>query len=172
MLRLGQRVDFLGLLDSPVSFELTDEWHNDIQLFVNLFKRDVPQLPELHQTIVHLEEDEQLKRLVEQAKQVGELPADFPLNQAKRMLAVFRGHLVAAGQYQPQPYPGKAVLLQACEGVAAKGIDPRLGWSEIIKGNRELHWIPGDHMTMVVDPNVKVLAERLEQCIAQSMSTP
>ena len=171
LLRLGQRVDFLGLLDSTVSFELTDEWHNDIQFFVNLFKRDVPQLPELHQTIVHFEEDEQLKRLVEQAKQVGELPAYFPLDQAKSMLAVFRGHLVAAGQYQPQPYPGKAVLLQACEGVAAKGSDPSLGWSEIIKGNSELHWIPGDHTTMVVDPNVKVLAEKLEHCIAQAVQS-
>ncbi|PZN81911.1 MAG: non-ribosomal peptide synthetase, partial [Candidatus Methylumidiphilus alinenensis] len=171
LLDQGHRVGFLGLLDSYARFEPADTCTNDILLFVNLFKRDVPHLPEFHQTIAHLDEDEQLKRMVESARQAGELSVDFSLDQTKRMLAVFRGHIIAGSRYEPKPYLGKASFFQASEGDAAKREDPTLGWGSIIQGNKELHWIPGDHTGMFVNPNVKILAEKLEDCIAQAMQS-
>lgn len=168
LMRQGEQVAFLGMLDTPVSFELTDECVNEVLLFVRLLRRDVPHLSEFHAGIAHLDEDTQLQQLLEQVKQVGQLPADFELEQTRRMLAVFRGHLIAASVYKPQPYAGKVHFFQAGDGEARQWDDPTMGWSAFA-ADRQVEWIPGDHMTMVTDPNVQFLAEKLEQYFARIM---
>jgi len=164
----GQEVAFLGMIDTPVTFELLDEHKNDVSFFVRLLKRNVPHLPDYQKQIQHFDEEEQLKQLIEQTKLVEQLPADFELQQAKRMMNVFRGHLIAASTYQPQLYPGKTTFLQASEGDAAQG-DETLGWHFVTKHNMELYWMPGNHISMVMEPNVQQLAEKLEQCFAQAI---
>jgi thioesterase domain-containing protein len=42
------------------------------------------------------------------------------------------------------------------------------GWQEIVAGGVELHEVPGDHTSMLDEPNVQVLAAQLRNCLDRS----
>jgi hypothetical protein len=44
-------------------------------------------------------------------------------------------------------------------------IDPDLGWSQQAPGGLEIHDVPGDTFSMLQEPHVQVLAEKLRVCI-------
>ncbi|MBD2040985.1 amino acid adenylation domain-containing protein, partial [Microcoleus sp. FACHB-672] len=69
----------------------------------------------------------------------------------------------ASENYAPQPYPGKITLFRAMDRneFEATYTDPQLGWGEFAAGELEIHDIPGDHIGILQEPNVKVLAEKL-----------
>ncbi len=43
--------------------------------------------------------------------------------------------------------------------------DPTLGWRPLARGDVVLHRLPGNHATMMAEPRVQDLAERLRACI-------
>jgi amino acid adenylation domain-containing protein len=88
--------------------------------------------------------------------------------QAQRLLQLFKSHIEAANQYTPQPYPGKVTLLLAEDGVAADAEDPTIGWENLARAGVEIHWLPGDHHTMVAQPHVQQLAAQLQSCLDRS----
>ncbi len=71
----------------------------------------------------------------------------------------------ASGDYVPKTYPGKIVLFLAQDQPISITVesDPRLGWGELTTGELELHEIPGDHLGILKEPNVRVLAQALKQ---------
>jgi thioesterase domain-containing protein len=64
----------------------------------------------------------------------------------------------AAGRYQPQPWQGKAILFRA-ERVpfVYGGGGPYYGWDSVIMGGLKTVMIPGNHDTLLLGPNAKVL---------------
>ena len=44
-------------------------------------------------------------------------------------------------------------------------IDPDLGWSELAPGGLEIHDVPGDSFSMLQEPHVQELGEKLRDCI-------
>ena len=73
---------------------------------------------------------------------------------------MLRANLKALRSYLPGPYPGRVTLFRAAEA-AAQPPDPTFGWRGLAAGGVEVHEVPGDHDTMVREPHVRVLAERL-----------
>ena len=51
-------------------------------------------------------------------------------------------------RYRPRPYPGRVVLFINEE---SHRLDPTLGWDTIVAGDLDVHAIPGDHRTYIVD---------------------
>jgi thioesterase domain-containing protein len=45
--------------------------------------------------------------------------------------------------------------------------EPTWGWGPFAAGPVAVHWVPGDHITMMTKPHVQVLAERLKACLNQ-----
>ncbi|HEX2242874.1 MAG TPA: hypothetical protein VHK27_06405, partial [Gammaproteobacteria bacterium] len=45
------------------------------------------------------------------------------------------------------------------------------GWDQFSEGPVEVHVVPGDHLTMMTEPHVQVLAERLKACLNPTLST-
>ena len=84
--------------------------------------------------------------------------------EIRRLAAVCKAHLAAASRYRPQPYGGRAVLFQARESGGGR-------WTG---GGRPLcprlcvERVPGDHYSMLRKPHVDVLAERLDQHLAEA----
>ncbi len=71
-----------------------------------------------------------------------------------------------AGQnYQPEIYAGDVTLFRAT--LQPLGIEPdeTLGWREYVGGNLEIHDVPGHHGSIVVEPYVATLAEKLKICL-------
>jgi amino acid adenylation domain-containing protein len=165
----GQQVSFLGLID--VDALMTREEYqeqDDVTWFVRLFAPHNSSLLDCMDRIQQLLPDEQLSYLVEQAKYLTQLlPADFGLAQAKRLMEVVKGHARAGCNYKLKPYTGKLTLFQAIEGEASRSEDPSLGWSGLASEGFDIHWIPGDHKSMVKEPHVQVLAEQLRGCFKQ-----
>ncbi|NEO29118.1 MAG: amino acid adenylation domain-containing protein [Symploca sp. SIO3C6] len=67
----------------------------------------------------------------------------------------------ATDNYMPQPYPGKITLFLASE--LRINNSPTL--EELAEKGLEIHEIPGYHLSMFKEPNVKVLTEKLKACL-------
>ncbi|MEP6901718.1 MAG: amino acid adenylation domain-containing protein [Actinomycetota bacterium] len=69
-------------------------------------------------------------------------------------------------KYQPQIYPGKMTLFRASNQPLGIQPDPTLGWENFVAGGIEIHDVPGHHGSIVAEPYVGVLAEKLNNCLA------
>jgi len=75
----------------------------------------------------------------------------------------------AASGYVPEVYGGNAVLLHADlperDGLA-------MAWEALIEGGVEAHALSGDHYTLLAEPHVQALAQRLDGYLSQSGMLP
>ncbi|HWR01256.1 MAG TPA: amino acid adenylation domain-containing protein [Chlorobaculum sp.] len=71
--------------------------------------------------------------------------------------------------YKPAPYDGKITLFRSSERVIGLTdvFDPLLGWGSFARGGIEVIDCPNDHLGMLREPHVKVVAEKLNTCIAK-----
>ncbi|HEV2150039.1 MAG TPA: hypothetical protein VGR37_21760, partial [Longimicrobiaceae bacterium] len=82
------------------------------------------------------------------------------------LVGVVEAHLAARRRYDPEPYPGRAVLFRAAAHLDPEPADATLGWHHRVRGGVAVEVVPGDHYSMLAPPNVKVLAERLAALLA------
>jgi amino acid adenylation domain-containing protein len=76
----------------------------------------------------------------------------------------------AFGQYEPQPYPGKIVLLQSSEWPKSPYFDFKLGWEDLA-GGIDFYRIAGDHAYMFDEPNVEAVAQTLDAYLENSRTS-
>jgi thioesterase domain-containing protein len=70
--------------------------------------------------------------------------------------------------YSPKPYLDRITLFRATKQPEGIYPDPTLGWSELALGGLEIHDIPGHHGSIVYEPRVGVLVERLQECLEKA----
>ena len=134
----GQQVSFLGLLDTSAFIDLEE-----------------------------LEEPDNAAFLVDLLSKEHSLELDQA--QTQRLVEGFSLRLQAAKNYSPRPYPGKVTLFLASEeGVATDSQDLTGGWDQFATQGVDIHWVPGNHNTMVSNPHVELLAQQLQVCLKQS----
>ncbi|MBI5649976.1 MAG: amino acid adenylation domain-containing protein [Chloroflexi bacterium] len=102
------------------------------------------------------------------ARQADWLYPEVTLEQFSHFVRVLRTHLDAFRNYQPQRYDGKVTLFRAAERPADDPPTPDLGWGELANAGVEIHDVPGDHLSMIHEPHVQILAEQLAQCLDQT----
>ena len=69
---------------------------------------------------------------------------------------------LAQRNYTPQqPYQGRVALYFSYEGARTSWLFPRGGWGKLIKGEVEVEIIPGNTNGLLIEPNVKILAEKI-----------
>jgi thioesterase domain-containing protein/acyl carrier protein len=82
-----------------------------------------------------------------------------------------------ADQYDLRTYPGRATLFVLAERAgmsdslfdpALGEIDRQLGWGRVAAGGVEVHEVPGEHISIFREPNVRSLAEKLTNCLAMA----
>jgi thioesterase domain-containing protein len=75
--------------------------------------------------------------------------------------------------YRPMVYPGRIVLLRATDIAAAFAhVGPELGWTGLAEQGIEVHEIPGNHDTLVLEPNVQTLVRHLKASIEAAQVMP
>jgi thioesterase domain-containing protein len=134
--------------------------------------------------------EEQLAEVWEQAKLANRVPADVELSQVRLLWQVFKTNFQAMRSYTPRAYPGRITLFKAGQTLGKAAPEPpagwarwvakagkvfgqatpeaTLGWSRWAVGGVEVHVIPGDHHTMLREPNLPVLVERLQAALHQA----
>jgi acyl transferase domain-containing protein/thioesterase domain-containing protein/acyl carrier protein len=75
----------------------------------------------------------------------------------------------AANRYRPQPWQGKAILFRA-ESVpfVFSGGGPYYGWDSVVVGGVKTVLIPGNHDTLLLGANAKVLMDPLNAALGQA----
>lgn len=76
------------------------------------------------------------------------------------MLPIVYANSQATNDYVPQPYSHAIALFRATEQSDANRHDETLGWGELVK-NIQLHEVPGNHLSLLKQPHVQVLAQQL-----------
>jgi surfactin family lipopeptide synthetase A len=70
-------------------------------------------------------------------------------------------HDKARIRYVPRPYSGPVVLFRAYKQLSGLVTDLALGWKDVLRGSLEIFDVPGHQETMLSEPNVAFLAEKL-----------
>ncbi|MBW4524588.1 MAG: amino acid adenylation domain-containing protein [Phormidium tanganyikae FI6-MK23] len=81
------------------------------------------------------------------------------------MLRIVYANAQAAYRYVPQFYPDRITVFKATEQPASIAGDPTLGWSTLAR-DLQLHQVSGNHLSLLKQPNVEILADQLEQYLS------
>ncbi|MFL6197022.1 MAG: non-ribosomal peptide synthetase, partial [Thermoanaerobaculia bacterium] len=124
-----------------------------------------------------LEAEAGLELLLERLREADFLPPGAGVGQLRRILRVYQANTLAARRYVPGCYPGRVTLFRAAD--TPEGPDhpktpqpPDRGWSRITGQPAEIHTIPGDHITMLAEPNVHELARSLGAALEGAFAQP
>jgi thioesterase domain-containing protein len=79
-----------------------------------------------------------------------------------------------ASFFKPKPVACPTAIFRCADFPTLSAGDPYFGWRELLTGRSETFEIPGDHMGILRDPSVGVLAEKLKACLenTRQMETP
>ncbi|HWO42676.1 MAG TPA: amino acid adenylation domain-containing protein, partial [Candidatus Eisenbacteria bacterium] len=80
---------------------------------------------------------------------------------------VARAQFRALVRYKPRPYDGSATLFRASMQPLFSAHDPKNGWGPLILGKLEVRSIPGNHLGMLQEPHVRVLAAELKAVLGE-----
>ena len=169
----GRQVPLLVFFDAYAPSTIPDELmeYDDAHKLMNLVSEDIPVTLEQLQALAP---DEQLTLVIEQAKLVNVIPPDFDLEQGRRFLEDFKANGRIAHSPISNKYQGKIILFRAEEEKAFAlqfTEDHALAWGEVVTEGTEVHFVPGNHNTLVRLPHVQVLAEKLNTYIKQAQAT-
>lgn len=120
--------------------------------------------------------DEQLDYVTERlVKKLHVRPSEGAKRQVHGFVKVLKASVYAMGHYHPEKlYPTPITLFRSSDvrvWNTAIGVTDAirnqlqknscLGWEQLSQRSVELETVPGDHITMMLEPHVQVLAERL-----------
>ncbi len=173
LLAAGERVGALVLLDTPLPTERLLTYSERLELHrqrlaqqgIGYFAASVMR---------RLRNDRQRLQLLLN-KPMGRL---FPYElRSQNIELAFRKALTL---YQLRPYPGELLLFRPAldeandlgdgKVVNSRGnfVDWHNGWKPWVQGAIHVHVVPGDHDNMVLEPQVRVLAPLLRQCLVEA----
>jgi thioesterase domain-containing protein/acyl carrier protein len=72
----------------------------------------------------------------------------------------------AARNYRPKAYPGRVVYFKAREDMR----DSAATWRGVAQGGVEVHEASGDHLSMLLEPHARDLAEELTLCLSKAQA--
>ncbi|MHC0062943.1 amino acid adenylation domain-containing protein [Nostoc sp. UIC 10890] len=131
-----------------------------------------------YDTLQTLTMEEQLKYVLHYFKMANMLAPNAEITQLKNIVQAYKTSCLCLVDYLPkQIYPGKLTILRANEDMpedpnselnAEVSKDLSLGWSEFCTEPVDIHFLLGNHITIMAEPHVQVLAERLKACIQQA----
>jgi thioesterase domain-containing protein len=156
LLAQGQQIGTLALLDTTPPTEETEFSGREYGLDLSW------------EELTQLGPEEQLPYLWQHALKLGVVEPDTPVQLAQQILddlkRLFHHHFQLADAYALRPYSGRITLFRPSEAPVAVATLPDRGWGKWAAAVR-VHFVPGQHHTMVKEPHVQVLARKLSACL-------
>ncbi len=100
----------------------------------------------------------QLAFLVTEAQRAGALPPDVGVSMLRPLFDVVSANVEARRRFRPRTLRGSLQLVVAREAIVSAPQEPTLGWERHVEEIVEIHDVPGDHYTMMSEPNVAEVA--------------
>ena len=177
----GFEVPVLALLDgwSPALDRLLRTIPDDALLLYGLTTEYAHQngkaSPVSYADLKALGRDAQFDYVLEQLRRVDLMSSEADLAWVRRTLDGYRMRYQATLDYVPGFYRGRILLFTAGETdevqlnyLRERGwdlSDRTRGWAEFGSGPVEIHTVPGRHETILQEPHVQVLAQKLKACM-------
>jgi thioesterase domain-containing protein len=168
----GAAVALLALIDTwlPAGDHAADD-RDESQLLPH-FARElgvpIDPLRELAADLTSLPLEQQMASFREAAVESGALPPDMTLPLLTSLFTAYTTNVRAMRRYSPAGYGGRITLLRATGSAADPGPDPGEAWRHLAARGVDLTWISGDHRSILHEPGVAALAERLDERLAQA----
>ena len=158
----NESVALLGLIDSYAPTVIPQPSEIDRATIINQLAQDWGgiygrELDISLGTLRKLEPDEQVKHLFDRAKQQSIFPQEIKIEQMLDLWKVFQANMIADYHYQPKPYSGSTLLINASETSSEVIEDPTHGWGSLVLDEIQTHIITGDHYTIMRSPQVEKL---------------
>lgn len=83
---------------------------------------------------------------------------------------VQEANILATLAYQPKIYPGKVTLFRCVPQPAGYYSDPDQGWTGLAGSGLDVYAVEGFHHNMLQEPFVRVIAEKLKNCLAEAQT--
>ncbi|MBC6433148.1 amino acid adenylation domain-containing protein, partial [Nostoc sp. HG1] len=184
LLRKGHKVALVAILDTTAPFYQEKpegfDWDNARWLaqlagaIEIVYAKKVDISDDILQCLLW---EDQLKYVLERLKNADILPPDDEITQLNNMVQLLKANSLV--NYVPQQvYPIRITFLRASETSAVEESnsevlseilqDSTWGWSKFSTEPVDIHFVPGNHVTMMTQPHVQVLAERLKACIEEA----
>ncbi|MDJ0615616.1 MAG: amino acid adenylation domain-containing protein [Calothrix sp. MO_192.B10] len=128
-----------------------------------------------YETLKPLNPEAQLNHLKQQMEIVNLLPPNSGIERVRGIVKTIKADELAFMSYLPQGgYQGRITLFRT-RGVYQDKLgmlgeiptDPTWGWNQFSSQPVEVDVVPGNHTTMLGEPHVQVLAEKLKFCLAR-----
>jgi thioesterase domain-containing protein/acyl carrier protein len=169
LMQQGQEIGLLAILDTtapttepkPVwrSWDETQYLLTYAQMWEPTLGQEIDLSPE---ALRSLTPEGQLEAFKTALEKVNLLPPDIGISRVRCMLDVFKADLKMFAAYVSQTLTPLPIMLFLAEG---SSIENDGGWGAF--GPTEVHVVPGDHFTMLSEPHVVALAEKLEAYLSQ-----
>jgi amino acid adenylation domain-containing protein len=115
--------------------------------------------------LARLGPNEQLPYLWQHALRLGLVEPGVPLQVVQQVLddlkRLFHHHLELANAYTVKHYRGRISLFRPCDAPVAVSVLRDRGWGKLA-ADVDVHFVPGQHHSMVKEPHVSVLARMLK----------
>jgi thioesterase domain-containing protein len=92
--------------------------------------------------------------------------------QQRRIIRLEEANWDATVRYTPQVYPGRITLFRSSATASNPAKDWHMYWSQYATGGLECYVIPGTHVSILREPDVRALAEQLRNCLASLAASP
>jgi amino acid adenylation domain-containing protein len=112
--------------------------------------------------------EERISHCLMAAKLLDLVPSDISFDHFRRFVRVLGTNLIAETVYHPRPYRGLVTLFRS---PVKNGVDPYYGFGNLAIGGIEVYEVPGDHYTLLREPNVEIIAEKLKEAILRQERT-
>ena len=151
LIEQGEPVAMVAILGTDVPVSVSMPWVYDHMSFVSQYWQDF----ERNILRPFLSYQERMKRAPEQGS-TKELPP---------LLRVVMAHNRAALRFEPRPLAGQLVLFETLDQQSRTPLDASRGWKRLSTKPVETHLVSGNHLSMLDEPHVRDLAEKLTQCL-------
>jgi amino acid adenylation domain-containing protein len=176
----GQEVAMLALIDAGVPGAQESE-HNwavllsifayDLGLTGENFKRPPSWTPRPQMV--------ELRQLWVEARRAAVVPSEMTLVEFRKLFDIFKLYANTTRRYKPGQFQGKVTLFSPADKVEQivfskdntpenpkhDKLDAFKGWGSLATEGVDVHHVPGNHFSMLREPNVQILGEQLRQCI-------
>lgn len=163
----GQTVGLLALLDTTIPWNQANApYAEDGEQSAREYGLDLT-LEELDR----LGPEEQLPYLWQHVQKLGLVDTDTPVPLVQQILddlkRLFHAHIKLGNEYTIRPYAGRLTLFRPSESPVPVQTARDRNWGKLAN-EVEVHFVPGQHHTMVKEPHVQVLAQQLQLCLRQA----
>ncbi|MEO1558347.1 MAG: amino acid adenylation domain-containing protein, partial [Cyanobacteria bacterium J06632_19] len=183
----GEEIAYIAILDSdPPTTEVNHQDNNlnrdDDSRWINEL---VPMIEELFEinlqisdaTLASIPPEKQLNYFKQQLEMVGILPPKSDIKLVRGLLQVYKTQSQIEIDYVPQNTKPTPIALFCAEEADSGEEDcerllesqnAALGWNQLSQREVEIHTVPGNHISILNEPNVKILAQTLQKSLEQT----